>query len=243
MNFRISIILVEPENPDNIGAVARAMKNMGLGNLRLVNPPEEWRQKAKKMAIAAEDVLKKALVYPTLREAVSDQTLVIGTTRRHGPRRGVFIPFQEMIKKVQAVAQRKPAAIIFGKESKGLDNASLKLCDWVTTLPASPAYPSINLAQAVMLVAFALFQSDHKEKIPPSSDLLYVSKEVMDDVLARLRKSLHVLNYEEEGSDVIDRILATFHGLFKRGGLIQSEAQMLRGIARRICESRQNEAN
>jgi TrmH family RNA methyltransferase len=233
---RISIVLVEPENSDNIGACARAMKNMGFYNLRLVKPPRDWEQTGRKMAMRARDVLERAEVYPTLRGAIRDACLVIGTTRRSGAKRGAFLSFAETIKKIKKVSQKKPVAIVFGKESKGLDNKSLGTCDWVTTIPTGPAYPSINLAQAVMLVVFSLLHSKIRKETENPSHGFYVSKKVTQDVLRRLGKALRVLGYEREGAGVLQRILVTFHGLLKRNGLLQSEAQMLRGISRRIGE-------
>jgi len=238
MKKTVSIILVEPENPDNIGAVSRAMKNMGLSDLRLVRPPRGWRPKAKKMAMSAWDVAKKATVYPKLSEAIRDASLVIATTRRQGAKRGAFIPFDEAIQKVTALSKKKKAALVFGKESKGLDNPSLKACDWVTTIPTSPEYPSINLAQSVMILAFSLYQKNKSASTPSSvRGLSFVPQEVIQDVLMRWNKALWALSYDEEGGkEVIERILATFHGILKRSSLVESESKMLKGIARRICE-------
>lgn len=244
------MVLVEPENPDNIGAAARAMKNMGFQDLRLVNPPLGWKIKGRKMAMKARDTLESSRVFKSVKEAVRDARLVIGTTRRAGPKRGLFIPFQTALQKITASPRSSAAirrlrrllrgddcsaAILFGKESKGLSNHDLAMCDWVTTLPSHPGYPSINLAQAVMIVAFSIFT--HR-RLPQeiSRGLLYVSKEEMNSVLDRFREALSALNYESEGRDVHERIVATLHRLFKRGGLLTSEARMLKGLSRRICE-------
>ena len=239
------MVLVEPENPDNIGAVARAMKNMGLQDLRLVRPPRGWKRKSKKMAMKARDTLESARVFRSVKEAVSDARLVIGTTRRTGPKRGSFIPFYAAVQKISAMPQ-SDAAVLFGKESKGLSNRDLAMCDWLTTIPSHPGYPSINLAQAVMIVAFSIFTFFRTQ--PESSParigkserkgLLYVSKEEMSSVLERFREALSALNYEREGRDVHERIVATLHRLLKRGGLLTSEARMLKGLSRRIVENR-----
>ena len=81
---RIAVILVSPENPDNIGAVARAVKNMGFSEFRLVQPPRLWRVKAKKMAVSAADILRKGKVFVSLEAAVRDLGFVVGATRRSG---------------------------------------------------------------------------------------------------------------------------------------------------------------
>ncbi len=233
---KIVIILVEPENPDNIGAVARAMKNMGLSTLRLVKPPKSWKKNGKKMSMSAYDVLEAAEEFADLESAVEDLYLLVGTTRRHGPKRGTFILFKEAIRKIKKISKTKPIGILFGKESKGLDNHSLKLCDWVTSIPANPVYPSVNLAQSVMIFAFTLFADTAQAKVVFETKLPYVSQKEIQDVLKCLRPALIALNYEQEGRGVTERILATLHRLFKRSGVIQSEAQMFKGFSRRIVE-------
>lgn len=230
MSLRISIILVSPENPDNIGAVARAMKNMGLRDLRLVLPPSDWKVKGRKLAMSAGDVLGSAQTYKRLREAVADARFVVGTTRRLGPRRGLFVGFQKGIQKIRLVSHRQRVAILFGKESKGLDNQALALCDWVLSIPADDAYPSLNLAQAVMVVAFSLFvEKNPKRLLTP----IFCTKRDTEDVLEHFRRALQALDYDQ-GKGLIERILATLHGIFKRNGMREPEAQMMKGLARTI---------
>ncbi len=229
----IAFILVEPENPDNIGAAARAMKNMGLEDLRLVKPPADWKSKGRKMAVNAADLLEKARAFESLEEALSDCHFVIGTTRRSGPKRGVFISFPEALHRLRKTSGKKQtAAVLFGKESKGLDNAALRRCNFLTALPAHSGYPSLNLAQAVMVTAFSLFSFEEKKGAAGSPPDLVPQKDI-EDILEGIRLALRALDYK---TGLQDRITATFHGLLKRGGLIESEAQMLRGLCRRICD-------
>lgn len=236
MNPRISIILVAPESAGNIGAVARAMKNTGLRDLRLVNPPAQWKAKGKMMAMSAYDLLEKAVVYKTVKEAIADAALVVGTTRRKGPKRGNFSSFEDGIKTLGQFSKKQRVAVLFGKESKGLDNASLKLCDWALTIPSDPAYPSLNLAQAVMVVSFSIYREKPDPGILEEPKEL-LSKEEVFTVLERFREALDALSYGNEGAgDVIDRIVATLHGLLKRSGLMKHEAHMFKGFTRRICE-------
>lgn len=242
MNRSIAIVLVEPENPSNIGAVARAMKNMGLDKLFLVKPPLLWQENAMRMAVGAFDVLKRAHEFSSLEEALKDIHFVVGTTRRNRSKARNFLPYDRAIKKTLRVSAKQPCAILFGKESKGLDNSSLAHCDWLTTIPVHPAYPSINLAQAVILVAFSLFhQNPHIEKVRESvhsDSLYYVPKKEIKEMLNQFKSALKVLDYEREGGDVMGRILVTLSGLLKRSGLIPSEVQMLKGLSRRIREGK-----
>ena len=237
MKKTLSIILVEPENPDNIGAAARALKNMGFSDLRLVNPPKNWAKKAKKMAVSAADILETAQVFTAVSDAVADLQVVVGTTRRYGPKRGMFQPWEPMLKKIKKLSAKGGLGILFGKESKGLDNSALLLCDWLTTIPANPAYPSLNLAQAVLVTCYELSKFSKSDKTVYSTDMPFVPKEEVQKVLSWFRKALQALKYEEKGeSKIEERIILTFHRLLKRGGLLDCEAQLFLGLSRRICE-------
>ena len=235
---KIAIILVSPENPDNIGAVARAIKNMGFVDLRLVVPPKAWRMKAQKMAMSAVDILKNGEAYSSLQDAIQDLGLVIGTTRRLGGQRGTFLPFNTAISKVRKSSRHQKIGIVFGRESKGLANEDSALCDHLMTIPTGPFYPSLNLAQAVMVTLFALFWEcpNHrgaKEAIPQERAL---NKKEIEVTIAHFKEALKALGYKKGGADLLPRILRTLRGLIKRGGLLEPEAQMIKGLSRKIRE-------
>ncbi len=235
---KIAIILVSPENPDNIGAVARAVKNMGFVDLRLVAPPRAWRSKAKKMAVSAEDVLKTGEEYVALQDAIQDLGLVIGTTRRLGGHRGTFLSFDRAIAKIRGGSHRQKIGIVFGRESKGLANEDSALCDHLVTIPTGLAYPSLNLAQAVMVVLFALsWGRAAKKEAPPERAL---NKKEIEVTVAHFEEALKVLGYKKGGADLLPRILRTLRGLIKRGGLLEPEAQMIKGLSRKIREKISN---
>jgi len=231
---KIAIILVSPENPDNIGAVARAVKNMGFSDLRLVAPPPKWRSKAKKMAVSADDVLEKAGEYSSLQEATRDLVLVIGTTRRGGGHRGAFLPFDQGISKVNGGSSHQKIGIVFGRESKGLANDESVLCDHLVTIPTGPVYPSLNLAQAVMVMLFAL--SWKRKKAPAGLPERALNKKEIETTIAHFEVALKVLGYKKGGADLLPRILTTLRGLIKRAGLLEPEAQMIKGLSRKIRE-------
>lgn len=241
----ISIILVEPENPDNIGAAARAMKNMGLSDLRCVKPPKQWKTKGRKLAMSAGDVLRKAKSFASAAQAVADCGWVLGTTRRKGPRRGTFIAFERTIENIKKKSQKTKVAILFGKESKGLDNDSLKLCDNVVTIPSHEAYPSLNLAQAVMVICFSLFDKDEPSEAIKQTEPFCCTKLEIEETFRHFEKALTALNYGKERNNLRERILSVFAGIFKRSGMLEVEAQMIKGLSARIsqkvisCNSRQ----
>ncbi len=210
---------------------------MGFSDLRLVSPPKGWLAKSKKMSMSAYDVAKKARVFKTLSGAVADLKITIGTTRRYGPKRGMFLPLDKAMSKAGEIARGAGVGFVFGKESKGMDNSSLKVCDWVTTIPANPEYPSLNLSQAVLLMAWELSRFFAQEKLRYATEMEFVSKEEVAEVMSRFKKALHVLGYDKPGkTTLVDRIGATFNRLLKRSGLLHCEAQMLRGLSRRIQE-------
>jgi TrmH family RNA methyltransferase len=230
----IAIILVSPENPDNIGAVARAVNNMGFVDLRLVAPPRGWRTKAKKMAVSAVDILKKGEEYASLQDATQDLGLVIGTTRRLGVQRGVFLSFDKTVSKIRGSSHQQKIGIVFGRESKGLANEESALCDHLVTIPTGPSYPSLNLAQAVMVTLFALSRPrGAKER---TSHERALNKKEIEVTIAHFKEALKVLGYKKGGADLLPRILRTLRGLIKRSGLLEPEAQMIKGLSRKIRE-------
>ncbi len=241
----LCFILVEPENADNVGAAARAMKNMGFTDLRLVNPTRQWRRRSRKMAPHAGDVLQEARVFQTLEEALKDVNLAMGTSRRAGPKRGRFVDFDDAVAESRKMLKVQRVAFVFGKESKGLDNASLSLCDRVAMIPTNPECPSINLAQAVMITAFSFscmasrisYAQRGNNRLRTMSAPVMVEKQEMHAVLAALEQTLLDLGYVHgQGSRTVERIKASWHRLFKRAGLLPSEAQMIKGFTRRIRE-------
>ncbi|MBI3316610.1 MAG: RNA methyltransferase [Candidatus Omnitrophica bacterium] len=228
----ICVILVEPESSDNIGAVARAMKNMGLADLRLILPPKDFKRKAKKMAMSAQGTLRRARVFKDLKSASKDLQFLIGTTRRLGKKRGYSLEFSEALYKLLSSGLK--SGIVFGKESKGLANSDLSLCDAVVTIPSSSKYPSLNLAQAVMIFAFELFFKSSQAKAGRPAPAL-VSKARIHNILQWMHEALTVLKYHPE---VIQRIQVTFSNLLKRAGLEEPEAQMFTGLFQRIHQQK-----
>jgi len=155
----IRIVLVEPQVPGNVGAASRAMKNMGLGRLVLVNPWFRDHPQARYMAHGSEDILDGAVVCDSLAEAVADSVLVAGTTRRK--RRGVpMMTPRPAATEILAAAVNGPVSILFGREDKGLSNDELTVCQLLVSIPSSAGHPSLNLSQAVMVTAYELYMTE-----------------------------------------------------------------------------------
>lgn len=231
----ISIILVQPEIGENIGAAARALKNMGFSDLRLVKPAADWEKRAWYMATFAQDMLKKVKIYDSLDEAVKDRQLLVATTRRKSDFRGFFRPYPEMISEMRLASGKQKVGILFGRESKGLSNADIRRCNWTVTIPTEKKAPSLNLAQAVMVICFSLAAEMNEAKPAAHEKLDFLSKEEINETMFYLRRGLESLEYPGQ-MQVLDRVIQTFEGIFKRSGLIIREATMLRSMARRIQE-------
>jgi len=226
----IFFILVEPKEPGNIGASARAMKNMGFKNLELVKPVRYLTDEARSMACDAIDVLDQAAVYPDLQKAIEGKSLVIGTTRRLGRRRGLIIPLKESLKRIIAAAKRNKIAILFGRENKGLNNKEVEKCGFLITIPADTLSPSLNLAQSVLLVAYDLSRKLYKGASP-----VLVKHAELEDFYSRINSTLRLLEYIPRGNrDLETKIVRNFRHLIGRAGLTDWELRMLYGICTQV---------
>ena len=156
---KFAFVLFRPQSAGNIGAVARALKNMGFDDLRLVAPGPLNNREAVAMAVHADDLLANATVYPDLAAALADCSLAVGTTSRRGGYRSRANPLRAAAAELDALAGTNKIAIVFGREDRGLTNRELKLCHRLMTIPTAPEYPSLNLAQAVMVVAYELMMA------------------------------------------------------------------------------------
>lgn len=149
----MKIILVEPSHPGNIGAAARAMKVMGLNELILIQPPQQWETQALAMASHADDILAQAQCFESLSEALQTVDYALATTARA---RHVDWPVKAPRAWMAACAQRdnQSLAVVFGRERTGLTNTEIARCQGLIHIPTSSAYQSLNLAQAVQIVAY-----------------------------------------------------------------------------------------
>ncbi len=222
----VSIVLVDTKTPANIGAVARGMMNMGLSRLVLVDPPQDSEGDALKLAAGAQEILEKAETFGTLREAVADQGLVIGTSRHKSRRRkNVHTPRETAARIVPLLGANK-VSMVFGNEVNGLENADLALCHEIVSIPSSKDFPSLNLSHAVMVVMYELFiavtagAEQAGSVLAPSRDL--------EKFYEHLERTLKDIGFIDEGS--ADRMLASLRQMFGRAYLDPREVAVLQGI-------------
>ena len=226
----ISIVLVEPQNPGNVGMVCRAMKNMGLTGLRLVNPCRTDHPEALKFAVAARDLLEGAVTFPTLKEALADCPFSVATTRRHGKyRQEIFTP-EEIAGKIGAAKGTGRVALVFGREDSGLTTDEVALCRWQATIPTAGDFGSLNLAQAVLVFAYELFRDEGEtiprlERVPARGGELEILYEHMEQTLLRIG----FLNPQNP-----DHIMRTLRRIFARAELDPREVSVLRGMMAQI---------
>src|SRR6516165_6833826 len=154
------VILVEPQLGENIGAAARAMANFGLSRLRLVAPRQRWpNDKTRMMASGAGRILEAAVLFDSLERAVADCSFVVAATARaHDQAKPVVSAPEAAVLMVPQVAAGETVAVVFGRERNGLENDEVALADRILTLPVNPAFASLNLAQAVAIVAYEWFK-------------------------------------------------------------------------------------
>ncbi len=191
---RIRIVLINTSHPGNIGSAARAMKTMGLTELYLVEPKQFPHPQARDMAAGADDILAQAVVVQTLDEAISDCTLVVGTSARDRTIPWPLLPPRLMAEKVRQEPPGGRTAIIFGREQSGLTNEELHRCQLHIQIPANPAYSSLNLAAAVQVVAYelrvaSLAAAEHQEdwdyRLATSEEMERMFKH-MEEVMIKL---------------------------------------------------------
>jgi len=165
----IAIVLVEPQIPENIGAVARAMNNMDIRRLVLVNPKNSDPARILKMAtVHSVDIVEEMEVHDDIMSAIGPFQYVVGTTARTGAQRPAITNPRLLAKELIAVSRNNTVALVFGPEDQGLSNEQLGYCHTITTIPTSN-FSSLNLAQAVMIICYEIFQASselEKKAVP-----------------------------------------------------------------------------
>ncbi len=247
----ISFVLVEPKEPGNIGASARAIKNMGFRNLCLVNPPSRLTDEARWLACNALDVLDTAQYYPTVKRAIQGSVTVVGTSRRTGKHRGVILPVEQGSKSIIERAQAGNVAILFGREDRGLLNEEVDECGMLLTIPTSKEHRSLNLAQAVLIVAYELLKAGYAltKNGPEKSKGRFVPRNLesgeegtpmvghgaINGLYDRMAGTLKLLGYIPRGDrDLEVKIMRNLRHFISRSGLTEWELNMLHGILSQI---------
>jgi TrmH family RNA methyltransferase len=222
----VDVVLVRPSRAANVAAACRAMKNMGVRRLRLVGPPPALADpSARALAYGAWDLLDAATVHDDLRSAIGPSTLVVGTSGR--PSSEAWSP-RRLAEEGGTRAGDGRTSLVFGPEASGLRNDELALCHLVVHIPTDPGQPSLNLAQAVLLLAYEIrLAATHAATPPPASQ---APSGDLEDALRELREGLVGIGYLNLQNP--DAVLTELRRLVARARPTPREVMLLRGLAR-----------
>ena len=239
------VVLVEPQLGENIGAAARVMANFGLSRLRLVNPRDGWPNlQARRSASGADRVLDEASLHASLDAAIADCTVVLATTARaHDQAKPVIGPEVAASLMAPRLLAGENVAVLFGRERYGLENDEVALADRIVTFPVNPAFASLNLAQAVAIIAYEWFKlttgnalpfvMPHKSQPAPKAQL--------QAFFANLERELDAIEYFRP-LDKRATMLVNLRNIFARMQPTQQDMQTLHGIVMALSEGRKGPA-
>jgi tRNA/rRNA methyltransferase len=239
------VVLVEPQLGENIGTAARAMANFGLTRLRLVKPRDAWPNiHARRAASGADMVLDHAELFDTLAEAIADCSFVLATTARaHDQAKPVIGPAEAAAQMAPRLAHGETVAVVFGRERWGLENDEVGLADRIVTFPVNPAFASLNLAQAVLVMAYEWFRQASAEALPfrmPQRSPP-AGKEQLFAFFASLERELEKVEFfrpaEKRATMTIN-----LRNIFARMEPSAQDIQTLHGVVMAIAEGRKGPA-
>lgn len=227
----IRIVLVNTTHPGNIGAVARAMKNMGLEHLWLVAPAQFPDREASDRAANARDLLNRAVVVESFDEAIAGCAMVVGSSARE---RRISWPLADArggCEEAIRVASRQPVAIVFGREDRGLTNEELQKCQLHITIPANPDYSALNLSMAVQVIAYELRQAALGGSAIDAMvdwDMPLADAADIERLFQHLEQALAEMGFLK--AQAPKQLMTRLRRLFQRTRLDQMEVNILRGI-------------
>ena len=229
----IRVVLARPSHPGNIGSAARAMKTMGLTRLTLVAPREFPSTEAVTLASGAADVLEQATLCASLQEALADVSVAAAlTSRRREIATPLLTPRQACPSLLARAAAGEQVALVFGNETFGLSIEEVELCNVLVTIPGNPAYFSLNLAQAVQVLAYERFSHTGQDLDALRPEVESATQQQVEGFYQHLEHTLtHIGFFERRPSERLMRRLRT---LFNRSQLQREEIDILRGMLKQI---------
>lgn len=233
-------VLVEPQMGENIGATARAMLNFGLSGLRLVNPRDGWpNEKAGAMSAGASFVIDQTRVFSSTADAIADHNYVAATTAR--PREAllpVLSPAEIALEMKARIARGEKCAVLFGGERAGLSNEDVTRADAIVSIPVNPAFASLNLAQAALVVAYEWAKADARKGLGADEAVAVPApKADFERFFDHLVGELDAAGYffpEEKRANMLRNLKVAF----QRAGLTESETRSLRGVIKALVKRR-----
>src|SRR5215471_17282323 len=226
----LRIVLVRPRGSGNIGSIARAMKNMGAAELAIVGSARTKSFWARAMAVHGRDILSEAKCFSTIREAIADCTLVVGTTCRAGLYRKHSQPPRDVAPTIVAAARTGKVALIFGPEDHGLSNKDLESCQLLITIPSHPDYQSLNVAQAAVICLYELYLAAATPV--QNSEIHRTRAEDIERLFDRMRAVLLKIGFLD--SENPEHMLLAFRRILGRAGLEDKDVRIFTGLFRQI---------
>ena len=226
----VCVVLVEPQDPVNIAAVVRAMKNMGVQQLRLVNPVEYDPSRVERVAHDTRDIVSQVRHFDTLDAAIADCVFAAGFTARRRKAKWKLVSPREVAPPMIAAASEGPVALFFGREDHGLSNDSLDRAHAVVTIPTSD-HPSLNLAQAVLIALYELHLVADASRVlaPPRKDAPPASAEQLQRYFTDADKALATIDFFRTRNEEL--VLRSLRSLTYRAAPDAREIDLMRSIA------------
>ena len=231
----IRFVFVEPRYGGNVGSAARVLKNFGFGRLDLVAPREGAdHEEAVRMAVDAADVLAAAKTHATLDDALDGVATVVGTSRRMGKHRQPHHRLDELAPLLPGLAFRGEVALVFGREDHGLSDADLDRCTHLVYVPTAAAYPALNVAQTIAIVAYEAQGALDAEtpSVPDSEDEPLVDHAGREAMYAHLEEALLAIGFLKLGQ--LEGMMRRLRRILSRAELTAGDVDVVRGISRQI---------
>ena len=233
LNEFVQIVLVETSHPGNIGSVARAMKNMGLSRLILINPKKFPHDEATALAGNAGDVLEKAKIFGSIKEAVKNSKIIFATSARERTIEWPVASAKDAAQEInQLAAEGLEVSILFGREDRGLTNEELQLSNKHLIIPAHPEYPVLNIAMSTQVVCYELYQASQHEPIGPWQDFPEYSAEELTHLIEHFNETVFNLKLINPANP--KQILTRMERMFRRLYPDQMEGNFLRGFLKAV---------
>ncbi|MGA2190166.1 MAG: RNA methyltransferase [Steroidobacteraceae bacterium] len=226
MTALVRIVLIDPSHPGNIGSVARAMKNMAIGDLVLVRPRSFPHAESNALAAGADDILENARVVSSVSEAVADCGFIAGTTSRPRSYHWEFTTPRDVAGRIVGLPEDDRAALLFGSERYGLGTDDLQCCNVLVRIPANPEYCSLNLAMSVQLLTYEIFMAREQPRSRMQLEMPLAPAGDVEHFYAHLHEVLNEVDFADRTGHLMERL----RRLFNRAQMDRNELNIMRGI-------------
>ena len=233
MNSLVQIVLVETSHPGNIGSVARAMKNMGLSNLVLVNPQKFPHQEATALAGNAVDILNDAKTFTSIESAIKNSKVIYATSARERTIDWPTVSARDAADEIhELVSNTIEVSILFGREDRGLTNEELQLANKHLIIPAHPEYPVLNIAMSTQVICYELYKASQNDPISKWQDFPAYTAEELNDLIKHFEDTVVALELVDPENP--KQIMTRMERMFRRLYPDQMEGNFLRGFLKAI---------